>query len=56
VAILLQKVFHRRVARLVPLAGAQAWKTMTRAARGGGLDVPFDVFLESAAEGSAETL
>jgi acetolactate synthase-1/2/3 large subunit len=46
-----KKVFQPTRGEMVPLAMRQAWKTMTTGRPGPVvLDVPFDVFLESAAE------
>jgi acetolactate synthase-1/2/3 large subunit len=46
-----KKVFQPTRGKMVPLAIRQAWKTMTTGRPGPVvLDVPFDVFLESAAE------
>src|ERR1700716_2584291 len=46
-----KKVFQPTRGEMVPLAVRQAWKTMTTGRPGPVvLDVPFDVFLESAAE------
>src|SRR5438105_2503331 len=46
-----KKVFQPTRGEMVPLAVRQAWKTMTSGRPGPVvLDVPFDVFLESAAE------
>src|SRR6201991_3264791 len=46
-----KKVFQPTRGEMVPLAVRQAWKTMTSGRPGpAGLDVPFDVFMESAAE------
>src|ERR1700754_1868028 len=46
-----KKVFQPTRGEMVPLAVRQAWKTMTTGRPGRVvLDVPFDVFLESAAE------
>ena len=46
-----KKVFQPTRGEMVPLAIRQAWKTMTTGRPGPVvLDVPFDVFMESAAE------
>src|SRR6266704_435710 len=46
-----KKVFQPTRGEMVPLAVRQAWKTMISGRRGPVvLDVPFDVFMESAAE------
>src|ERR1700745_2045800 len=46
-----KKVFQPTRGEMVPLAVRQAWKTMVTGRRGRVvLDVPFDVFLEAAAE------
>src|SRR5262249_3673418 len=46
-----KKVFQPTRGEMVPLAVRQAWKTMVTGRPGPvGLDVPFDVFMEAAAE------
>ncbi len=48
-------VFQPTRGEMVPLAVRQAWKTMVTGRPGPVvLDVPFDVFMEAAAEESAE--
>ncbi|MEA2957734.1 MAG: acetolactate synthase large subunit, partial [Alphaproteobacteria bacterium] len=52
-----KKVFQPTRGEMVPLAVRQAWKTMTTGRPGPVvLDVPFDVFLESAAEEAPNAL
>src|SRR5664279_2652077 len=52
-----KKVFQPTRGEMVPLAIRQAWKTMTTGRPGPVvLDVPFDVFLESAAEEAPNAL
>ncbi len=52
-----KKVFQPTRGEMVPLAVRQAWKTMTTGRPGPVvLDVPFDVFMESAAEDAPNAL
>src|SRR4030081_2165809 len=52
-----KKVFQPTRGEMVPLAIRQAWKTMVTGRPGPVvLDVPFDVFMESAAEGAPNAL
>src|SRR5256886_8523709 len=52
-----KKVFQPTRGEMVPLAVRQAWKTMTSGRPGPVvLDVPFDVFMESAAEEAPDAI